>query len=382
MPTLTYRVLVVGLGLLALVGQAVQLRGILPDPAGLPGGPVARAHPAYASVVAMDAVLTLAMVGFALLLAFHRRATPAARPLGLAVAVWSYLLGYVGLIALLQPAGGGAAGRLLFQSHFLVVEMVGLAALMRFSALFPRPLEPGDLRSPETLGPGLGALQRLRHLLLRPAAPWLAAGGGVGAALVVGGVLGEPPSRAVLLGLVDGLRFAALSAVVLNLRRAYLLSTPRERESARWLGVGFALLVASLALLMGGNVLTAVTGWRVAYVNWRPIILDLGLLGFVWGTSMGAVYRGGLRSGAVGRGVVTGSALALVTLLLGAGLEALLSDALLAGLDLPRGIGTGLALLATVGLWLRFPAPLTRVLEAPSGEGTRGASGKGWISVR
>jgi hypothetical protein len=97
---------------------------------------------------------------------------------------------------------------------------------------------------------------------------------------------------------------------------------------------------------------------------------------------MGAVYRGGLRSGAVGRGVVTGSALALVTLLLGAGLEALLSDALLAGLDLPQGIGTGLALLATVGLWLRFPAPLTRVLEAPSREGTPGASGKEWISVR
>jgi hypothetical protein len=330
----------------------------------------------------MDAVLTVAMVGFALLLVFQRRATPAARPLGLAVAVWSYLLGYVGLIALLQPAAGSGAGRLLFQSHFLVVEMMGLAALLRFSALFPRPLEPGELRSPESLGPGLGTLQRLRRLLLRPTAPWLAAGGGVGAALVVGGVLGEPPSRAALLGLVDGLRFAALSAVVLNLRRAYLLSTSAERESARWLGVGFALLVASLALLMGGNVLTAVTGWRVAYFNWRPIILDLGLLGFVWGTSMGAVYRGELRSGAVGRGVVAVSALAVVTLLLGAGLEALLSDALLAGLALPRGVGTGLAALAAVGLWLRLPVPLTGPLQASSGEGPPAASGTGWISVR
>jgi hypothetical protein len=204
----------------------------------------------------------------------------------------------------------------------------------------------------------------------------------VGAALAVGGVLGEPPSRAALLGLVDGLRFAALSVVVLNLRRGYLLSTPLERESARWLGVGFALLVASLALLMGGNVLTAVTGWRVAFFNWRPLILDLGLLGFVWGTSMGAVYRGGLRSGSVGRGVVTVSALAVVTLLLGAGLEALLSDALLAGLALPRGVGTGLAALVTVGLWLRFPAPLARALEALSGEGPAPASGQSWISVR
>jgi hypothetical protein len=330
----------------------------------------------------MDAVLTLAMVGFAVLLVFRGRASPAARPLGLAVAVWSYLLGYVGLIALLQPAGGGAAERLLFQSHFLVVELVGLAALIRFSVLFPRPLEPGDLRSAESLGPGLSTLQRLRCLLLRPAAPWLAAAGGVGAALAVGGVLGEPPSRAALLGLVDGLRFAALSVVVLNLRRGYLLSTPLERESARWLGVGFALLVASLALLMGGNVLTAVTGWRVAFFNWRPLILDLGLLGFVWGTSMGAVYRGGLRSGSVGRGVVTVSALAVVTLLLGAGLEALLSDALLAGLALPRGVGTGLAALVTVGLWLRFPAPLARALEALSGEGPAPASGQSWISVR
>lgn len=382
MATLIYRLLVVGLGTMALAGQVVLTDAVFWNALGISGSLAGRAHPAYASVVAVDAVLTLAMVVLAVVLVFHPRGGPGARPLGLAVAAWSYLLGYTGLITLLRPGAGAPAFlHLLFQTHFLAVEMVGLAALLRFSALFPRPLTPPDLRGPGTLAPGLGALQRLRRSLLGAAGPWVAAAGTTAVALGVNAWQGNPPPEAALLMLVDVARFAALSAVVLNLRLGYLLSSPGQRESARWLAVGFALLVGSLAALMGANVLTAVTGWRVAYFNWRPLILDLGLLGLVWCTAMGAFYRGPVRSGPVGRTVVLLAALVLSTLLLAAGLEALFSDALLAHLALPRGVGTLLATVATTSLFVHFAGPLGRLVDASVRSGLEPASEGGWAST-
>jgi len=360
--TRVYRATIVVLVAMALLGQTVQLDSLFLDALGVAGPSRGPVHPALASVLAVDALLTLLFGTMALLLGFHPEVRRGGLSLGLTVAAWAYLLAYPGIITLLRP-DPGSPFQLLFQTHFLIVEMVGLAALLRFSAQFPRPLSAAVLDSPSDLAPGMGLLQEVRIWLLRPSAPWIAAAGAAASALAVNGLLGNVPSEAALLGLVDALRFSALSVAVLNLRVGYLNASEEGREAAQWLGVGFAVLVGSLAVLMGANVLTAVTGWRVAYFNWRPLLLDAGILGFLLGVGMAGLYRGRLRSGPVGRRVVLlGSALA-TSLLLAAGLEALFSDALAAPVRLPRGVGTGLSAGLAVLLWSRLEPRLSAFLE-------------------
>jgi hypothetical protein len=101
--------------------------------------------------------------------------------------------------------------------------------------------------------------------------------------------------------------------------------------------------------LLGGNVLTAVTGWEIPGFNWRPAVLNLGVLGLVWGAAMGIFYRGPLKPGQVSRRAAVGGASLTVALFLAAGLESLVAGGVTSSVTLPRGIGTFVAFL-TIGI--------------------------------
>ena len=355
--TVAYRTGTLVLAVFALAGQVVYLDVLYWNALGLGRYAHDGMVPALVSAVVSGATVSLVVGIQAVALAFRGTGARGARPLGIALAAWSYLLAYSGLTVLMAPDPASPL-RFPFQAHFLLVEALGLAALIRFSVVFPRAMEPGFLRAPDELAVGLRTLQHLRLWLLRPAAPWIAGFLSLGLALGFNAALGRPNQEAALLPLTDALRLAALTVVVLNLRAGYVAADREARRSIFWLVVGFTLLVGAVGALLGGNVLTTVTDWEIPGFNWRPVVLDLGVLGLVWGAGMAVFYDGRLRPGALVRRLTVVFIVVTAALFLAAGMETLFSGRT----AVPGGVGTLLTLVGMAVLYTRIRDPLERML--------------------
>ena len=179
--------------------------------------------------------------------------------------------------------------------------------------------------------------------------------------LSVNDLLGRSIADAGLNPLMDLMRFLAVGVVVVNLRRSWLGAPAEERAKMWWILVGLALLMAAIALLIGGNIFLSATGWSEPTVAWRPILLDLGLAGLLWGLWMAVFYSGAADSAAAARRVVALTALALTGI--ATGLEVLLSSALVARMSLPRGLGTAVAVVVMIVGYSRGLAYDERGLE-------------------
>lgn len=346
---------------MALVGQVAYLDALHWNSLGVRRLAQGSLHPALLSAVVTSAVVTTVAVGAALALVFRRSRERGGHPLGLSLATWAYLLSYSGITVLLAP-DPGAGVRPVYEAHFLFVEALGLAALLRFTALFPAPLPESATLDPDELPVGLRTAQRLRRLFLRSWGPWAA---GLAAPLLLLSIaagMGRPLQDAALLLLADVFRLAALAVTVLNLRCAFVAADRDARRTMFWLVVGFSLLMSAVGVLLGGNVLSAVTGWEIPSFNWRPAVLDLGVVGLIWGASMGVFYRGRLKPGVVARRTaVLGGAL-MVALFLAAGLESLVAGVVATRIQLPAGIGTVVAAVGMGLLYLRTHGPLEGVI--------------------
>ena len=360
---LVYRGLTVLLAALAVVGQGALLDALYLQDVGLGTLGLGAVRPALLSALVTGAVVSVLSAALGVALAVRRDDGRGSRPLGLALAVWAYLLAYSGIVVLAAP-GIGSPLRRPFDAHFLLVEALGLAALIRFSALFPNPLGPEVLRDPATLPPGAATVQRMRRWFLRPAAPWIAGLLAVAATFGVNAAMRHPVEDAALLPLADLLRVVALGLVVMNLRRSYLSSDAAGRAPLTWVILGFALLVAAVGLVLGGNVLAAATGWELRGVNWRPIVLHLGVVGLLAGAGMGIFYRGAVGPGPLVRRVAVLSGMATLALFLAAGLETLLTGAV-TRFSMPSGTGTFLALVVTSLVYGRTRRPLEAFLAQP-----------------
>lgn len=358
---LAHRTLAVALAALALVGQVAYMDALHWNSLGIRRLAQGSLHPALLSSVVTSAVVTTVAVAAALTLVFRRDSERGSHALGLSLATWAYLLSYSGITVLLAPDPSSSV-RLVYEAHFLFVEALGLAALLRFTALFPTPLTPATTLDPDELPVGLRSAQRVRRLFLTPGGPWVA---GVVAPLLLLGLtvaLGRPVQDAALLLPTDLLRLAALAVVVVNMRGAFVAADLEGRRAMFWLVVGFALLMGAVGALLGGNVLSAVTGWEIPRFNWRPAVLDLGVIGLIWGASMGVFYRGRLRPGLVARrtGVLAGAL--TVGLFLAAGLESLVAGVVATRITLPAGIGTLVAGVAMTLLYMRTHRPIESML--------------------
>lgn len=358
---LAYRGLTVILSALAIAGQAAYLDVLYWNALGLGRLAHGGLHPALLSSVITGAVVTTVASVVALTLVFRGNGGRGARPLGLALAGWAYLLAYSGLTVLLAP-DPASVWRTPFEVHFLLVEGIASAGLLRFTALFPSALDPSALRSPEALPVGLRLAQHVRLWLLGPVAPWLAAVGATALLFVINGAMGRPAQDAALLLLTDLLRLTALAVVILNLRRAFLAADTEGRRSMFWLVVGFTLLMGTVGWLLGGNVLTAVTGWDTPTFNWRPVVLDLGVLGLIWGVAMGVFYQGDMKPGKLSRRLAVLASACTLGLFLAAGLESLLAGTVATRITLPRGIGTVVSFVAVTLLYARTHRPLESMI--------------------
>jgi hypothetical protein len=328
-------------------------------------------RPALLSGVVAGAVVSAVSGVIALTMTFRGSSDRGARPLGVALSAWSYLLAYSGTTVLFAP-GLDSPLRFAFEAHFLGVEALGLAALLRFTALFPRPLPATALRAPDELPVGLRSAQRVRVWLLAPWTPWVVGVAALTLVLGVNAAMGRSTQDAALLRLTDLLRLLALTVAVLNLRIAFVHSDREDRRQMFWMTVGFTLLVGAVGTLLGGNVLVAVTGWGLRGLNWRPIILDLGVVGLLWGTAMAIFYDGRLRPGLVTRRATVVLSMLTAALFLAAGMETLLA----ARSSVPQGVGTLLAAVAVGILYFAARRPLESMLyhawAEPGGQDANG----------
>lgn len=354
--TFAYRGVTVILVALALMGQAAYLDVLYWNTMGLGRLAMGGVAPALLSAVITGAVVSLVSGMLGVTMAFRGGGSRGARPLGLALSAWSYLLAYSGTTVLFAP-DLGSPFRFAFEAHFLGVEAVGLAALLRFTTLFPTPLHDSDLRPPDQLAVGLRTAQHLRLLMLRPWGPWVF--GAVALALVLGvnAGMGRTTQDTALLPLTDILRLLALAVVVLNLRVSFVSSGRDDRRHMFWMVVGFTLLVGAVGALLGGNVLVAVTRWEIPGLNWRPIVLDLGVMGLLWGTGMAVFYEGAMRPGVFTRRATVFLSMLTMALFLAAGMETLL-----VARSLAQGIGTVLAAVAVGLLYATTRRPLESML--------------------
>ena len=349
------------LAALALLGQLAYLDLIYWNVTGLGTLAEGDLQPALRSSVITGAVVTVVVVAAGLQLAFRADGNRGARPFGLALAAWGYLLAYSGLTILFAPAPESPE-HALFDAQFLFVEALALAALMRFTALFPVPLRREAIRDPATLRLPLRPLQHVRVWLLSPVGPWVAGAGVCALILAANAGQGRPTEDAPLIALADASRLAALSVVVLNLRAAFIATDTDGRRAGFWFVVGFTLLLGAVGALLGGNVLTAVTKWAIPGLNWRPVVLDVGVVGLIWGSYRGIAYRGAQKPGPLARHAAVLGATVTVALFLAAGLESLLTGVVATPVILPRGVGTLTAFVATGLLYARIRRPVESML--------------------
>ena len=121
--------------------------------------------------------------------------------------------------------------------------------------------------------------------------------------------------------------------------------------------MALTFLFGVLAVLIGGNVLVEITGFPEPDVAWRPLLLDIGLIGFLGGLAASVLYSGPVRPITVVARITSVSTITTLGLFLAAGLEALFSGGILAAFSLRSGVGSALALatiLATYRGLVRF----------------------------
>jgi hypothetical protein len=358
------RVLITLLGAAAALGQITYLDALSWHKLHLtPEMMSARMSGAFLTLLTAHAVVSIVAAGLAIALALHEgpRQAPA-RSLGLALGAWSYLLAYSGITLLLRPTAPGLS-RTLFEGHFLLVELLGLVGLIRFTSLFPDDLSATPLSTPQTLPSALYPLHSASVWMLRPSAPWIVAAVMAAALWAVGASRDAPVAEAALSPAMDLFRVAAAGLTVLNLRRSWTRAEGERALRFCWLLVSLASLVGILLLYIGGNVLVGVTEWPEPDVAWRPLLVDIGVLGFLVFLAMSVLYDGSIDPSRLARRIVASAAVATLGLFLAAGLEAVFGGGLLAGLTFRTGVGTVIAFATVVSTHRALIRSFERLLE-------------------
>ncbi len=351
------RLFVTLLAVVAIVAQIAYLDALAWHRLGLTPPIGAQMRPPFLTLMTAHAVVSIVCGGLALALVLHEGPREqAARGLGLALGAWSYLTAYSGVTLLLRSPGGTRA---LFEAHFLIVEVAGLVGLIRFTSLFPRPLIDQTLPVPPDLPAVLRPFHAASLWTLRPVAPWIVGAVVMAGLWILSSVRGTPIGDAGLDPVMDVVRFAGAGLVVINLRRSWGRATREDAGRLLWLLAALAFLIGTLLVFIGANVLMAVTGWQEPVLPWRPLLMDVGLVGFLGGLALAVLYSGSIDAAHVVRRIGSVATLATLGLFLAAGLEALFSGSVLAGFSMRTGVGT----LVAFAIVLSTSRGLVRALE-------------------
>lgn len=361
LPTLV-RVAVILLAVAGAAGHLTYLDALWWHSLGLTATASRDVSPATVTLLVVRAGVAIACSVLSVLMVLHEGRYPrSARALGAAFGAWSYLQAYPGATLLFRPPAPGME-RELFEAHFLVVEIIGLVGLVRFSALFPRSLTTEELEPIETLPT---ALRPFHHAAVAMRAPWAPAMAG---AVAVAGLWawtfssGGHLSDAGLNPVMHLVRFLAVGLVVMNLSRAWSSATEGDLDGLTWLWVALVSLLGTLALLIGGNVLVAVTGWPEPNVAWRQILFNAGLLGFFTALAMSVLHRHAIDPAVLIRRISTTAAVITTGLLFAAGLEALFGTGMGTGVSVRRGVGTAFSFAVILSTWRSLARMIERIL--------------------
>lgn len=341
--SIAVRIWVILLAVAGMAGQVAYLDALWWHSLGLTAAVAREVSPSTVTLLSAHALVSFVCSVLAILLVLHERHRAAAgRALGTAFAAWSYLMAYSGVTMLYRPAVPGTA-RDIFEAHFLAVEVLGLVGLLSYTSVFPRKLADEELQPSPTLPAPLLPFHHAAVYLRRPAAP---ARAGVAVLLLLwGGILatGGELSDAGLSRGMDAVRFLAAGAVVMHLRRAWGCATEGDRDGLTWLLAALSVMLGSLLLLIGSNVLVAVTGFPDPHVAWRPILLDAGMIGFLLTLAFSVLAPGGADPLRHTRRIASTCAVITAGLFLAAGLEALFTSGVLGAYTLRGGVGTAIA---------------------------------------
>ena len=357
----TVRVAVILLAVAGTAGHVAYLDALWWHSLGLTA-PVARnvGRSTLVPLVAHGVVsLVCSVLSIGLVLS-ERHRQEAARSLALAFGAWSYLMAYAGVTLLFRPEPGPL--RELFEAHFLAVEVLGLVGLLRFTAIFPRGLTPAELEPLETLPPAFVPVHHFSVRMRAPTAPLIA---GIIVLVVLWtwtSLSGRPLSDAGLSRGMNVVRFCGAGLVVMNLRRAWAYATEGDRDPLTWLLVGLAVLFGSLAMLIGGNVLVAVTGFPEPNVTWRPVLLDIGQIGFLTCIALSVLNRGRSDPAELLRQATTLTLVVTLGLFFAAGLEALFTGSFVSGVAFRRGVGTAISFAVVLSTYRAQATLIARIL--------------------
>lgn len=301
------------------------------------------------AVFAVSAITALAACGLALLLLWRVPNRPDARALTLFLAFLAIFWGSVFRFLHVEWAADGLSISLSYGGGWvsdtaLASFLLALAAFLRFSALFPRPLTRDRLRP--SRAPRLLRVTRLATL--RPGAAW----GGAAALLLVLNFLpdltawatGSPASAAAaFLAIMLLLTVFAGIAMVLgarNLLDSYRSATPGERKRILWLVSGFsaaAWMLIGAAALMTVAVTLDVAGTPAVVVV--ALALVLAPLTVVFSAATGILYSGALEPGLALRRSTLYGLLGVIGLVAYTAVETALSELVERWVPLPGFIG-------------------------------------------
>jgi len=350
------RVTVILLALAGAAGHVAYLDALWWHTLGLTATVARNVSPATIMLLTAHAIVSVVCSVLSIALVLHEGVrSKAARSLGAAFGAWSYLMAYSGVTMLFRPDPGMA--REFFEAHFLVVEAIGLIGLLCFTSLFPRPLGEEELQPSETLPRFLLPLHRVTVFMRSPTAAAVVGVATLAALWSVMVLSGGELSDAGLSPITDLVRFCAAGLAVMNVRRGWDAATEGDRDGLTWLFVALSILLGALSLLIGGNVLVAVTGFPEPNVAWRPLLLDLGLIGFLYALAMSVLYRGSVDPLQMARRIASATIILTAGLFLAAGLEGFLAGGILSAYSLRAGVGTGVSfalVLATRGNLVRL----------------------------
>lgn len=338
------RIVVILLAIAGTAGHLAYLDALWWHALGLSSPMATTVDDATVLLLTAHALVSAVCSVLAVVLALDEGRRPkACRALALAFGSWSYLMAYSGVTMLLRPVAPGLE-REIFEAHFLLIEVMGLAALIHFTSIFPRSLTEEELRPWATQPALLMPFHHIGVFMRRPWAPW-AAGAAVLAALwsttlVSGGEL----SDAGLSPAMDVVRLLAAGLVVMHLHRAWRMATEGDQDALMWIVAALTILIGSLAMLIGANMLVAVTGFPEPNVAWRAIVLDGGTIGFFVGLAMSTLHRDGPDPSRLVRRAATFTVIVTAGLVLAAGLEALFTGAVFTAYALRTGAGTAVAI--------------------------------------
>lgn len=360
--SISLRVVVILLAVAGIAGHLAYLDALWWHSLGLTATVARNVDRATVLLLAAHALVSAVCSVLAVLLSLDEgRRSHASISLALAFGSWSYLMAYSGVTLLLRPVAPGFE-REIFEAHFLLVEVMGLAALIRFTSIFPRTLTEEELRPWATQPAALMPFHHIGIFMRRPWAPW-AAGGVVLAVLWAGMTYsGGELSDAGLSPAMDLVRLAAAGLVVMHMHRAWRMSTEGDRDALMWIVVALTTLIGSLAVLIGANMLVAVTGFPEPDVAWRPIILDVGTVGFFLGLAMSVLHRDGPDPSRLTRRVATLTIVVTCGLILAAALEALFTGAIFTSYALRTGVGTAVAFAIVLATYRTSARAIERVL--------------------